>query len=196
MLIYKVTNRINGKVYIGQTTKTLQRRWTKHCIAAKSDNIPFHAAIRKYGAENFIVEQIDVAANIDELNKKEVYWIKHYNSMLPNGYNACEGGNGMSGFKVSEKTKVKLRYSHLGKKASAETKAKMSVAQKGLNHWGIKKVMCIDTGEVFEYINLAAEKYHVNKSNIVQVCKGKRLTAGGYRWQYADAGGVSNENDG
>lgn len=184
MLIYKITNKINGKIYIGQTTKTLQRRWTKHCIAAKTDNIPFHKALIKYGFENFTVEQIDVASTIDELNKKEVYWIKYYNSMLPNGYNVCEGGNGMHGYKASEKTRAKLRVSHLGNKHSEETKRKMSEAHKGLNHSGLKMVMCVETGEIFEYINLAADTYKINKGNIVQVCKGKRKTAGGFHWAY------------
>jgi hypothetical protein len=55
--------------------------------------------------------------------------------------------------------------------------------------------MCIETGEIFDCIIFAAEKCGVNKSNIVQVCKGKRQKAGGYSWQYVCAGGVSNEND-
>ena len=190
MLIYKVTNRVNGKVYIGQTTKTIQTRWKKHCIAAKSDNLPFHKAIRKYGAENFTVEQIDIAASADELNKKEIYWIAFYNSRLPNGYNVCTGGGGMSGYKASEETRIKLRKSHFGYKHSAETLRKMSEIRAGVNHWGVRKVVCIETGEVFDYIKQAADKYKVNKANIVSVCKGKRGTAGGFHWKYADEGGV------
>ena len=193
MLIYKITNKINGKVYIGQTTKTLRRRWTKHCIAAKTDNIPFHRALIKYGFENFTVEQIDVASSIEELNKKEVYWIKHYNSMMPNGYNVCEGGGGVSGFKFRPETIEKLKESHIGKKQTAETKKKISDSAKGLKHWGTKKLLCVETGEVFEYISLASEKYGISKSNIVQVCKGKRQTAGGLHWKYADEGGVFDE---
>jgi len=192
MVVYKVTNKINGKVYIGQTTKTLQRRWTKHCIAAKTDNIPFHRALMKYGFDNFTVEQIDVASSQDELNKKEIYWIEYYNSLLPNGYNVCKGGNGMSGYKASEETRRKLRESHLGKRQSEETRKKMSEAAKGLNHWGVKKVVCVETGEVFDYIKLAAKKYNISYSNIVQVCKGKRKTAGGLHFEYANIGGVSN----
>lgn len=195
MLIYKVTNKINGKVYIGQTTKTLQRRWTKHCIAAKTDNIPFHRALMKYGFENFTVEQVDIASSIEELNKKEIYWIRYYNSLIPNGYNVCEGGNGVVGFKASEETKAKLRSSHIGKVFSEETKRKMSEAAKGLNHWGTKKVLCVETGDVFDYISLASEKYGISKSNIVQVCKGKRQKAGGFHWKYADEGGVFNGKD-
>lgn len=193
MQVYKITNRINGKIYIGQTTKSLQRRWTKHCIAAKTDNIPFHKALMKYGFENFTVEQIDVASNADELNQKEIYWIKYFNSVIPNGYNVCKGGKGVSGFKASNETIKKLRNSHLGKRPSEETRRKMSEAAKGVNHWGTKKVICIETGECFDCIKFAADKYNISKSNIVQVCKGNRETTGGFHWKYADAGGVLNE---
>ena len=71
MIVYKVTNRINGKVYVGQTTRPLIVRWRQHTAPSVTKCLALHRAIMKYGRENFTVEQIDVASNRDELNKKE-----------------------------------------------------------------------------------------------------------------------------
>jgi predicted GIY-YIG superfamily endonuclease len=102
MIIYKVTNRINGMVYIGQTRTSLEKRWSSHRSAVNSRFSCFklQKAIKEYGAENFTIEQIDCAATKDEANSKEMYWIKHYNS-VENGYNTSPGGrNGGSYIKV------------------------------------------------------------------------------------------------
>ena len=68
MIIYKITNLINGKVYIGQTTRTLEERMNEHY--RKSD-IVVDKAIQKYGRENFSTEVVDDADSIEELNEKE-----------------------------------------------------------------------------------------------------------------------------
>lgn len=94
-IIYKATNKINNKVYIGQTIKSLQERIYAHVYRAKKSlNIThthFINAIRKYGENNFIWEVIDSGENQEELNQKESYWIKYYNT-IENGYNIQEGG--------------------------------------------------------------------------------------------------------
>lgn len=92
MYIYKVTNNINGKVYIGRT-KNIDARWKNHCMTAKSGKYCYklHKAIRKFGPENFTVEQIDCSATKEEADAKEVYWIEKYNSM-ESGYNSSPGG--------------------------------------------------------------------------------------------------------
>lgn len=93
MIIYKVTNRINGKVYIGQTGQSLERRWWQHCSAAARQiecGGKLLQAIRDYGRENFTVEQIDVAATTKEANRKEAYWIGYYNA-VEDGYNTSPG---------------------------------------------------------------------------------------------------------
>lgn len=96
MLIYKVTNKVNGKIYIGKTKGSVDARWKKHCYQAydkKRDYLKFKLqyAILEFGAENFTVEQIDCAATTEEANQKEMYWIKHYDS-IKNGYNTSPGG--------------------------------------------------------------------------------------------------------
>ena len=92
MIIYKITNIINGKVYVGQTISTIAMRWKNHC-SKSSRCLAISSAIEKYGRENFTIEQIDQANSFDELNKKEGYWIAQCNSVAPNGYNLKTGGN-------------------------------------------------------------------------------------------------------
>jgi len=95
MIIYKSTNKITGKVYIGQTTKNLEKRIKGHVNESKKDkNRPFLSSINKYGVDNFVFEIIDFADNLNELNDKEIYWINFYNSVSPNGYNVTGGGQG------------------------------------------------------------------------------------------------------
>jgi group I intron endonuclease len=95
MIIYKSTNKITGKIYIGQTTKSLEKRIKGHIKESKIDKSrPFLLSIKKYGIDNFTFEVIDTTNNLDELNNKEIYWIDFYNSVSPNGYNVTGGGQG------------------------------------------------------------------------------------------------------
>lgn len=93
MKIYKITNKINGMMYIGQTSKSLEDRWKQHCRDVKSKHACFklQKAIREFGAENFTVELIDVATTKEEANKKEVFWIMLYDA-TEQGYNTSPGG--------------------------------------------------------------------------------------------------------
>ena len=72
MIIYKITNKENGKMYIGQTINSIEDRWHRHCNDAMNNILDTHfaRAIRKYGKENFTIEEIDTASSQDELNKK------------------------------------------------------------------------------------------------------------------------------
>lgn len=96
MIIYKLTNQINNKSYIGLTTNTLSQRLAQHAYEAKhGTDRPLYRAIRKYGIEAFSAEIIDTATNLDELKEKEQYWIEYYNTYGANGqgYNATKGGD-------------------------------------------------------------------------------------------------------
>jgi len=94
--IYKITNIVNGNIYIGKTINNINDRWKEHIYSAiskdKDGNCPLHCAIRKYGKENFLIELIDRCEDFDSSNK-EKYWIKYYDS-YNNGYNATLGGDG------------------------------------------------------------------------------------------------------
>jgi group I intron endonuclease len=121
-VIYKITNTINTKVYIGQTVKCIKARFGEHVSHAKNGYrmTAIHRAIRKYGKENFTIEQIDAADSKEELNIKEEYWIKFHKCVSPNGYNLKNGGNNNSLAKESvDKIKKKIRNKLPGRRSIA-----------------------------------------------------------------------------
>lgn len=147
-IIYKVTNKINGKVYIGQSVEVLIQRKCRHTNDAKNGNGYYlHRALRKYGVDNFKWEVIQICKDIDELNQQEAYFIALYDSMNT-GYNLTSGGENYIrsektkdilrqinlGKKLSEESKEKMRQSHLGKKLSEETKQKIRQTNLGKKH--------------------------------------------------------------
>lgn len=202
MIIYKITNNINGKIYIGQTTRSLEERLSEH----KRKRKPLISkALRKYGIENFSIEIIYEASTIDELNKKEFEFIRKYNCITPNGYNQCEGGGNTIGYNHTKEAKERMSKAKskiytgennpmYGKHHSDEAKKKMSEKRKNrklTDEWKKKigdsckkKVINIDTGEIFNSIKEAAEYYNLKDTHISRVCKGKRNKTGGFRWKY------------
>ena len=90
-IIYKHTNKINGKSYIGQTVQTMEIRLKQHLKEKR--NFAFISAIKKYGVENFTSEVIE--SNVENLDEREKYWIKYYDT-YNNGYNMTEGGDGFT----------------------------------------------------------------------------------------------------
>lgn len=106
MLIYRVTNTVNGKVYIGKWSHpTVDQRWRLHKSAAKRESpLYFHRAIRKYGVDSFKVEVIDRTAKTkEELSELEKSYIAlHQSNDSEKGYNLTLGGEGTPGFKMSE----------------------------------------------------------------------------------------------
>ena len=91
--IYQITNDINGKIYIGKTEFSIEKRFKEHCQDAfrdRNEKRPLYAAMRKYGIEHFHVELIEETDNPEE---REVFWIENKRS-FKNGYNATMGGDG------------------------------------------------------------------------------------------------------
>lgn len=95
-LIYIIKNNCNDKVYIGQTTTSIEHRWKDHIRSARGNFEPsmvLYKAIRKYGVKNFYVELLeDNITGTELLNDREKYWIEQYDSLIPNGYNVRDGG--------------------------------------------------------------------------------------------------------
>lgn len=91
-IIYKITNIINSKVYIGQTIRPLKIRWYEHCQSINNEKYQMiiKRAIHKYGKENFTIESIE-ECDQQLLNQREKYWISYYDS-YENGYNSTLGG--------------------------------------------------------------------------------------------------------
>ena len=134
MEIYKITNKINGKVYIGQTIRPVEYRFNRHMNDALHNILDTHfaRAIRKYGVGPDIWELsiIDNAQTQEELNQKEQYWIRYYNSVI-DGYNETDAINKCGGNTYQSKTeeemeaiKEKIRKTKLGAKNPMARKIK------------------------------------------------------------------------
>lgn len=92
-LIYKITNLVNGKQYVGYTTKTIEERFNQHWASRFTDNAPIHRAMIKFGKKNFVIESIEQILT-SQWNEKEQYWIEKLKTFAPFGYNICQGGQG------------------------------------------------------------------------------------------------------
>lgn len=129
LLIYKVINKVNNKVYVGQTTRSLEERKIQHLSNAdRGCNFIFHRAIRKHGEDNFDWVVLEKCSNIDKLNKREEQWIKKLNTISPNGYNLRSGGENSS---VHIGTKNKMSKAHIGKKFSKDHRKNLSLSLRG-----------------------------------------------------------------
>ena len=167
-IIYCHRNKINNKAYIGQTCQRLQRRWRQgqgyiHCSY-------FYHAIQKYGWNNFQHFIIFDNLTLKQANQIEEILINLFDTTNPDkGYNLEKGG--------------------VNKQHSEETKQKISNSLKGMfagernPMYGkttaiAKKVLCIETNEVFPSATKASQKYNIDNSSISKVCRGIRKSAG------------------
>ena len=150
MFIYKITNKINGKSYVGYTKLAIIERWKQHCEEARSGNgFHLHRAIRKYGKKNFTIEQVCRYKNPEHTKRLETFFIRKFDSYC-NGYNMTEeggqGGKLVENFRHTEGVKRKMSKDMMGnehgagnkgKKHSREAKRKMSNAKVGKVSWNI-----------------------------------------------------------
>ena len=131
--IYLLTNSVNGKRYIGQTTKASEIRFKEHVWFARA-NFPgiLNSAIRKHGEKAFTVKCLCECDSQEELDKKEIFYIAELKTRIPEGYNMTDGGRiGTPGWKPSNKTRQNISKGRVGIPCTEETKAKISKANKG-----------------------------------------------------------------
>jgi group I intron endonuclease len=138
MYVYLITNKINGKRYVGQTVKTIEERWKQHVYLSKQPRKgePIISAIRKYGSDNFEIKSLARCNSLEEMNHREEYYIRLLKTLVYSGYNVLPGGNNR---KMHESTKKKLSLARIGKKIgpfSEEHRRKLSEANKGQNLGG------------------------------------------------------------
>ena len=139
MFIYKITNIINNKVYVGQTTETLEKRFKRHMGYQKNSNdTKFYRAVKKYGVENFRIDLIEEVETQEELNIREEYWIRELDS-VERGYNSYYGGFASGGDTLSEHPNLE------------NIKEKIRTTKLGGNNPNSTKLKCIDLDTGIEY---------------------------------------------
>lgn len=190
--IYKITNNINGKIYIGQS-RNIESRWQQHQEPARNSLIS--RAIKKYGVDNFTFEVIE-ECTIEELDKREIYWIDYYKS-FDNGYNLTRGGE--KGFfydleaivnDYQETQNIAETARHIG--------CARQTAMKILHSFGVfgeessnRPVDQIDPNTLeilhtYNSINEAGRALGVDRTAILFAITGKHNSSCNYFWQYSD----------
>lgn len=209
--IYQVTNSINGKVYIGQTTRTIEARWKQHLADSAMDPMPcnsyLHNAIKKYGSDAFTVTEIEQCDNAD-LNDREIYWIDYFDS-YNNGYNLSRGGGGW--LKTDDDTVLELWENGKGAGEIAnELNLHRDTVSQRLKGMGVtqQEIVCrgvdaacktkkmpkprkprkifqydIDGNYIGEFQSIEEAEAFIGGEHIVVNSKIKRKLFGGYQWR-------------
>ena len=214
--IYKITNQINKKCYIGKTLESIEKRWHQHKNEAEKDrskNRPLYQAIRKYGIENFTIEIVEEISNIldTDINEREKYWIEYYGS-FKNGYNATYGGDGKHylDYELIFQMYNEIKDCHkvaekLGIDAGTVSKAIKSLGgtvlpggRDNLNHPKIIHMYSLNGNyeQTFPSVQKAAEwcveqglckiANSGARGHIGDCASGKRKTAYQHKWKYAE----------
>jgi len=174
MIIYKITNKINGKQYIGQSIFTLEKRWSEHLRSYRNGKTQYlYKAMRKHGAENFEIEQVMRCVSEKDLNEKEAFCVRIYGTFAPNGYNCTTGGNQ---YRLDEESKKKIGAKKKGKKLSPEHAASLrELAQRSMNDPVMKMKFLIANGSKWFYVYQAilVEKHNSQKPS--KTAKGKLI---------------------
>lgn len=189
MIIYEALNIINNKRYIGQTVQTLHKRKLQHINSIKYKNskcVAFVRAMEKYGVENFKWRIVDDAETLEELDKKESYWIEYYDTTNPNkGYNLKGGGHNPY---LTEEVKKKIGDAQRGELNHMYGKTDK-------NNKTSKPVLCITTGKQYESACSCAKSMPgFDFSKICAVCRGDRYTYKKHIFRYLDSNGDIIDN--
>lgn len=205
--IYQIQNDINGKLYIGKTEFSIEKRFKEHCKDAfrdRNEKRPLYAAMRKYGIEHFHISLIEETDNPEE---REKFWIEYFGT-FKNGYNATMGGDGKK--YIDYDLVVAIYHQILNQN---EVARRLNISSTSVNH--ILKLKKIPTLNKYDASKLAISKivnqYDLNgnylnsfpsareaaqaldkitttsngaSSHITDVCSGKRKTAYGYIWKF------------
>lgn len=132
MRLYLITNKVDGKQYVGITSRPLSARWAEHLSAARRrKGWALHVAIREHGPDAFTISEVCSEEDWHSLCEKECNLISSLGCMVPNGYNITTGGEGRPGFKVSDETKAKISAAHKGKILTVEHREKLSKVKTG-----------------------------------------------------------------
>lgn len=214
--IYKITNKINGKMYIGKTLHSNpENRWKEHLNdfnRPHCEKRPLYEAMNKYSVDNFSFEVVEDTNNE---NEREQYYINLYRTFVGfddcNGYNATIGGDGkryrlvleeeieevVSLYKEGKTVKELANYFEVDTSTISRVLRENNInieqfmLERNSFYQNKKKVVQLDknTNEIIAYFESTAEAGRaINKprTHISAVCRGERKSAYGYKWKYID----------
>jgi len=166
MVVYLITNMVNGKQYVGQTIQNPKARWYRH-VSTNTYGTAIGSAIEKYGKENFKFEVLDKAESLEELNSKEQYWIAKLNT-FGNGYNMGPGGNNQIHTELARE--------------------KISKKLKGIKrpHFN-KPVIEVTTGKEFESQTEAFKYFGLGRNTVYESIKNGRTTKSGLIFKFKES---------
>ena len=214
--IYKITNSINNKIYIGKTSYSVEERFKQHIKDSKKkrcEKRPLYNAMNKYGIDNFTVETIGEYPE-EQLNEKEQYWIGYYHT-YEDGYNATKEGDGACLYDHSailkriQEVKILKQVAEefncctdIVSKIAKENNVELKQINGGLNFLEKKKeIYQFDKKtknfiQSFKSVADAAKWCYENdkcaslnsgvRSHIAEAANGKRNSAYGYLWEYSE----------
>lgn len=212
--IYQITNNINGKIYVGKTTKNnIQERWKEHLKDYKKprcEKRPLYDAINKYGSENFSIKELE-ECSAEEASEKEIYWIEKLSS-FKYGYNATKGGDGKTKYdhqKILEALRINPRPIEIAKLFNCSCDLVQQIAKehqiqiinqsneqmkkeksKSIRQYDKNGILINTFNSVAEagqwcFENKKCLNYNSGvRSHIAECANGKRKTAYGYIWKY------------
>lgn len=207
--IYKITNLINQKAYIGKTTNSIEKRWKEHqreSQRGRAENRPLYKALNKYGVDNFIIELVE-EVDVKELSEREIYWIGYYHTYT-DGYNATLGGDGKILYDYDLIAELLLQdktYTEVSQIVGCCVEVVSFVAKKYNIEYNPRNTFVENSKQVAQYDKkgnyiqsfpsyAAAAQWledngyvsgHLNgvRSHIGDVCKGKRKSAYKFIWK-------------
>lgn len=208
--IYTITNSINGKQYVGQTSFSLEQRWRWHLSDLRKDSEahrPLYSAMREYGVEHFVMSILEECSE-DVANAREIFWINHLSTDIT-GYNLTKGGGGKKFFDydlIFQMLKDGVPTINIAQKVGCSVYLVRDIAKAnsydrtqfiGANFIGLSKpVSMLSNGNKVAFKSAAeaaryiAEEKGIKvtggiRGHILECCRGIRKTAYGYEWQYA-----------
>ena len=204
--IYKISNSINNKLYIGKTLDSIETRWKEHCRDCKKESEqkrPLYNAMKKYGIDAFQIEPIE-ECSFEEVDEREKYWINFYNSYFE-GYNATLGGDGKAyadypkifqefqkGYNLKE-IQSKLGYTtdtiRVALKENGISKKEIQIRGREtiIHKVGMFNKDTLELIKIFPSIKEAQSFLNKGQGrHIAEACSRKRKSAYGYYWEYID----------
>lgn len=196
--IYQIRNLVNGKIYVGSSVN-LNRRKNKHFYKLRHNmhaNLKLQNAFNKYGETAFIFEIIEIVDDKHQLLNREQYYIDKYN-VVQDGYNILPNAYSTLGFYPTAETRHKMSIAQKGRCHTEEAKRKISISNTGRRRTEEQKRRISDNrkGKGTQQVICLETKQTFNSikeasgglidpSSISKCCRGHRETAGGYHWAY------------